>query len=145
MMHALLLAALAAVPIGLMQPPPPAAAAPAAAATTTEDLGYDAFCKKDEREKRRLFRAATPLQQSVLARTQIERWRETHRARQTPEQLAALDELWTLATPQLFERTPEGKARMATFEARASSVFTGTVLDQLSPYGPCIAVVVKRP
>lgn len=137
MLHALLLAALAAVSIGSLQTPPPAA--------PVEDLVYDAFCKKDEREKRRLFRAATPLQQSLLARTQIERWRETNRAEQTPEQLAVLEELWTLATPQLFERTAEGKARMATFEARAGSVFPGRVLDQLSPYGPCIAVVVKRP
>lgn len=134
MMHALLLAALVAVSIGSTQAPPPAPAAP-----TPEDLAYDTFCKKEEREKRRLFRAATPQQQSVLARTQIERWRETNRAQQTPEQLAVLQELWTLATPQLFERTPEGKARMASFEARASSVFPGRVLDQLSPYGPCIA------
>ena len=139
MMHALLLAALAAVSIGSMQAPPPAAAAPAA-----EDLAYDAFCKKDEREKRRLFRAATPQQQSILARTQIERWRQSNRAQQTPAQLAVLQELWTLATPQLFERTPEGKARMASFETRASSAFPGRVLDQLSPYGPCIPAAPQK-
>jgi hypothetical protein len=139
MMHALLLAALAAVSIGSIQTQPPPAAAP-----TTEELVYDTFCKKDEREKRRLFRAATPQQQSALARTQIERWRASNRAQQTPEQLAALQELWTLATPQLFERTPEGKARMASFEARASSAFPGRVLDQLSPYGPCIAATPDK-
>jgi hypothetical protein len=138
MMNALVLAAVAAVSIGSVQIAPPAAAAPAA------ELAYDTFCRKDEREKRRLFRAATPQQQSVLARTQIERWRESNRAQQTQEQLAVLQELWTLATPQLFERTPEGKARMASFETRASSAFPGRVLDQLSPYGPCIAARPDR-
>jgi hypothetical protein len=102
------------------------------------DLMYDTFCKKEEREKRTLFRAATPAQKSALARTQIERWRDANRAQQSTEQLTVLQELWAMATADMFERTPEGKTKLAAFEARAGSVYPGRILDQLSPFGPCV-------
>ena len=120
--------ALGLVAVLLLSGQPPADADPV----------YDTFCKKEERDKRTLFRAATPAQKSALARTQIERWRDANRAQQSTEQLAVLQELWTMATPDMFERTPEGKTKLATFEARAGSVFPGRILDQISPFGPCV-------
>jgi hypothetical protein len=120
--------------MGASQSPSPAPQTPPAAT----ELEYETYCKKEEREKRRLFRAATPSQKSLLARTQIERWREANRARLSKEQVAALQELWTMATAEIFDGSQEGKSRLAAFEARADSVFSGTEMDQISPYGPCV-------
>jgi hypothetical protein len=103
------------------------------------ELEYETYCKKEEKEKRRLFRAATPDQQSTLARTQIERWRDANRAQLSQEQVKVLQELWTMAVPAMFERTAEGKAKLADFEARADAAFSGAEMDAISPYGPCIA------
>jgi hypothetical protein len=114
---------------------PPASQAPPTAA----ELEYETYCKKEEKEKRRLFRAATPDQQSTLARTQIERWRDANRAQLSQEQVKVLQELWTMAVPAMFERTAEGKAKLADFEARADAAFSGAEMDAISPYGPCIA------
>jgi hypothetical protein len=96
-------------------------------------------CKEEEKEKRRLFRAATPDQQSALARTQIERWCDANRTQLSQEQVKVLQELWTMAVPAMFERTAEGKAKLADFEARADAAFSGAEMDAISPYGPCIA------
>ena len=48
-----------------------------AAAQTPAAIWYDTFCAQDEAEKKRVFRAATPEIKAVLARTQIERWRDS--------------------------------------------------------------------
>jgi hypothetical protein len=114
------------------------------AAPPATELAYDTFCKKEEREKRRLFRSATAEQKAALARTQIERWREVNRARLSKDQLTVLQDLWTMATPELFAATEEGRAKLAAFEARADPAFAGRELDQLSPYGPCIALPAAK-
>ena len=106
------------------------------------ELEYEAFCKKDEKEKRQLFRAATADQKAVLARTQMERWLEANRSSLSNEQLAVLQELIPTVTPDLFQSTSEAKARMQSFEARAGSVFKGIQLDAMGPSGPCLA---KKP
>lgn len=120
------------------QQSPPTITAPAAT-----EFAYETFCKKEERDKRQLFRAATPEQQSVLTRTQIERWRDANRTQLSTPQLAVLQELWTTATPQTFEgffdRTEQARAKRESWEALAGSAFRGRELDQISPYGPCIA------
>ena len=108
------------------------------------ELAYDTFCQKEEREKRRLFKAATPDQQSILTRTQIERWREANRARLTEEQLTVVQELWTMASAEMFARTKEGKDKIALFEARARSVFSGRERDEISPYGSCVAAKATK-
>jgi hypothetical protein len=108
-------------------------------APAASELEYETYCKKEEREKRRLFRAATAEQKSMLARTQLERWRDANRDRLSTEQIGVLQELRALATPAMFEGTKEGKATLATFEARADAVFSGAEMDEISPYGPCIA------
>jgi hypothetical protein len=103
------------------------------------ELEYEAFCKKDEKEKRRLFRAAPVDQKAVLARTQMERWLEANRSSLSNEQLAVLQELIPTVTADLFQSNSEAKAKMQSFEARASSVFKGIQLDEMGPSGPCLA------
>ena len=117
---------------------------PAENTPTAADLVYDTFCKKDEKEKRRLFRAATRAQKSALARAQLERWRDANRARLSQEQLTVVQELWNMATPEMFEGTEDGKARLASFEARADAAFSGRQMDEISPYGPCIPAAAKK-
>jgi len=107
------------------------------------DLEYDAFCKKDEKEKRRLFRAANPDQKAVLARTQMERWLETNRSSLSKDQLEVLQALIPTVTADLFGNTPDAKAKMQSFETRASSVFKGVQLDEMGPSGPCLPASKK--
>jgi hypothetical protein len=106
------------------------------------ELAYETFCKKEEPVRKKLFRAATKEQKSAMTRAQIERWREANRGRLTKEQLAALQELSDMATPAMFDATSEARRTMASFEARADSVFSGREMDELSPYGPCVS---KKP
>jgi hypothetical protein len=112
------------------QSPPSTAPLPA-------ELAYETFCKKAEPVRKKLFRAATPEQKSVLTRRQIERWREANRTRLTKEQHDALQALWTMATPAMFEATEAGRQAVEAFERRADAAFSGREMDELSPYGPC--------
>jgi hypothetical protein len=73
-----------------------------------------------------------------MTRAQIERWREANRTRLTKEQLDALQALWTMASPAMFEPTDAGRRALETFERRADAAFSGREMDELSPYGPCI-------
>jgi len=127
----------AALCVGLLsarhaqQPTPSTAPLPA-------ELAYETFCKKEEPVRKKLFRAASPEQKSAMTRAQIERWREANRTRLTKEQLDALQALWTMASPAMFEPTDAGRRALETFERRADAAFSGREMDELSPYGPCI-------
>lgn len=116
----------------LQQPPPSSASLPA-------ELAYETFCKKEEAVRKRLFRAATPEQKSILTRRQIERWREANLSRLSKTQLTTLQELWTMANPAMFEATEVGRRALEGFERRADAAFSGREMDALGPYGPCIA------
>jgi hypothetical protein len=103
------------------------------------ELVYDTYCKKEEREKRQLFRAATPAQKVTLVTTQLERWRDANRATVTKDQLATIEELLGMITVKLFEASDEGKTLIAKFEATARKAFSGRQMDEMAPGGPCIA------
>ena len=114
------------------QSPPSTAPLPA-------DLVYETFCKKEEPVRKKLFRAATREQKSVMTRAQIERWREANLSRISKAQLTALEELWTMASSAMFEPTDAGRQALEAFERRAGAAFSGRQMDELGPYGPCIA------
>ena len=118
------------------QTPPSSARLPA-------ELVYDAFCQKDEAARRKLFRSATAEQKSIMTRRQIERWREANLSRLSKTQLTTLQELWTMATPSMFEPTDAGRDAMESFEQRADAVFSGREMDELGPYGPCVAKAAR--
>ena len=103
------------------------------------ELVYETFCKKEEREKRLLFRAATAAQKVTLARTQLERWRDANQAAVTKDQLSTIEELLAMITVKLFDASDEGKSLIAKFEATARKAFSGRQMDEMAPDGPCIA------
>ena len=76
----------------------------------------------------------------MLARTQIERWRDANEARLSAEQLAAIKDLLAVATAETFalSRTDQ-RARLRPVEARAGALFQGRELDAMGPTGPCLA------
>jgi hypothetical protein len=111
-----------------------------AAAQTPATISYETYCQKDEAEKKQLFRSSTPENQSMLARTQIERWRDANEARLTAEQLAVIKELLAAATAETFalSRTDQ-RPRLWPVEARAGALFHGRELDAMGPTGPCLS------
>ena len=102
------------------------------------DLQYDAFCKKDEKEKRRLFEQPILIRKPSLRGRRWSAGSETNRSSLSKDQLEVLQALIPTVTADLFGNTPETKARMQSFEARASSVFRGVQLDEMGPSGPCL-------
>jgi hypothetical protein len=106
---------------------------------SASDLVYETYCKKEEREKRQLFRAAAADQRVTLTRTQLERWRDANHPGLTKEQVTAIDELMAMTTVKLFDESPAGKAMMERFEATADNAFTGRQMNEMAPFGPCIA------
>ena len=103
------------------------------------ELVYETYCKKEEREKRQLFRAATAAQKVTLARTQLERWRDANQAAVTKDQSSTIEELLAMITVKLFDASDEGKSLIAKFEATARTAFRGRQMDEMAPDGPCIA------
>jgi len=103
------------------------------------ELVYETYCKKEEREKRQLFRAATAAQKVTLTRTQLERWRDANQAAVTKDQSSTIEELLAMITVKLFDASDEGKSLIATFEATARKAFSGRQMDEMAPDGPCIA------
>jgi len=103
------------------------------------ELVYETYCKKEEREKRQLFRAATAAQKVTLARTQLERWRDANQAAVTKDHLSTIEELLAMITVKLFDASDEGKSLIAKFEATARKAFSGRQMDEMAPDGPCIA------
>ena len=131
----------AAVIIAFVATPAPAgrvlidqAASPPAAS----ELAYETWCRKEQPEKRQLFRAATAPQKVTLVTTQMERWRDANRSTITKEQATVLDELLKMVTEKMFEPSDAGKAMLEQFEATARA-FRGRQLDEMAPDGPCIA------
>lgn len=103
-------------------------------------ISYEAFCQLDEAEKKKRFRAAPSETQAMLARTQIERWREANQPGLTSEQLDVLKELLAVATAETFAlNSTERRARLSPVEARAGASFRGKELDEMGPTGPCLA------
>ena len=118
---------------GLQQQPPPSPA------PLPPELVYETFCQKEEPIRKKLFRSATAEQKSAMTRRQMERWREANQSRLSKTQLAALQELSTMATASMFEPTEAGREAMESFEQRAGAAFSGREMDELGPYGPCIS------
>jgi hypothetical protein len=110
------------------------AAAPAPAAIT-----YETYCQQDEAEKKKVFRAAAPETQAVLARTQVERWRDANQATLTAEQLDVIKELLSVTTVETFALSrADQRAKLSAVEARAGAAFKGRELDAMGPTGPCL-------
>jgi hypothetical protein len=131
-------AAVCASPLVGAQQPKPAVPAPSAA-----ELEYDTFCKKTQQEKRTLFRAATPAQKVVIARTQMERFRDANRARLSQEQLTLLAEFLALLTPTAFEDNKEAQAKLQALSNRVEKAFSNEDQDAMDRDGPCFPKVAK--
>jgi hypothetical protein len=116
---------------------------PAAPAPSAAELDYDTFCKKTQQEKRALFRAATPAQKAVIARTQMERFRDANRARLNKEQLTLLAEFLALLTPTVFEDNKEAQAKLEALSDRVENAFSNEDQDAMDRDGPCFPKVAK--
>ena len=137
-MSGYLLAFVTALTVGMVSAGPSQQSSPSPAPLPAE-LVYETFCQKDESARKKLFRSATVEQKSVMTRRQIDRWREANLSRLSQTQLTALQELWTMATPAMLEPTEAGRQAMESFERLADAAFSGKEMDELGPYGPCIA------
>ena len=116
-----------------------AVAAFQAAVQTPAAISYETFCQQDEGEKKKVFRAAAPEIKAVLARTQIERWRDANRPRLTPDQLDVIRELLAVSTAETFALSRQDqRVRLSSVEARAGAAFSGRELDAMAPTGPCL-------
>jgi hypothetical protein len=112
-------------------------------------MSYETYCQKDSREKREAFRTFTPEHRILIAKTQLERWREANRPRLKGDQLALIEEWITVALPAEFTRpkAPDAEAKLKALEPRLIAAFTEAELDAMDQHGPCIAkkTVAKRP
>ena len=114
-------------------PGPPAAA----------ELEYDTYCKKTQQEKRALFRAGTPDQKNLIARRQVERWRDANRAKLSKEQLTLLGDFVAIITPALFSGDKDAQAKLEAVGKRMEEAFTSAQIDEMDRDGPCMPKVVK--
>ena len=109
------------------------------AAQTPAVISYESYCRQDEAEKKKAFRAAPPEVQAMLARTQVERWRDANQASLTAEQLDVIKELLSVTTAETFALSrADQRARLSAVEARAGAAFKGRELDAMGPTGPCL-------
>jgi predicted cobalt transporter CbtA len=110
-----------------------------AATQTPAVISYETYCRQDEAEKKQVFRAAPPETKAVLARTQIERWRDANQATLTAEQLDVIKELLSVTTVETFALSrADQRTKLSAVEARAGAAFKGRELDAMGPTGPCL-------
>lgn len=105
-------------------------------------MDYEDFCKRPADEKRQVFDAITAENRAVLARTQIERWRDANQKRLTPPQLASLKDMLELMTPDLYRpesRTEAMVKGMRDLEQKQIALFTREDLLDMQLSGPCLA------
>lgn len=114
-------------------PGPPAAA----------ELEYDTYCKKTQQEKRSLFRAATPDQKSMIARRQVERWRDANQPKLSKEQITMLGDFLAIITPALFSGDKDAQAKLEALGKQLGGAFTNAQIDEMDRDGPCFAKVAK--
>ena len=102
-------------------------------------ITYETHCQQDEAAKRAAFRAAAPEVKAMLARTQIERWRDANQATLTAEQLDVIKELLSVTTVETFAlNRADQRTKLSAVEARAGAAFKGRELDAMGPSGPCL-------
>ena len=110
-------------------------------------IDYETYCKlPDAGAKKAAFNATTAEIRGMLARTQIERWRDANQARLDDKQKAVLAELIQSITSDSYAGGSQGeKARVKTREviARFEPLFTRAELMAMQPDAPCLAK--KRP
>lgn len=119
--------------LGSAQQSKPAPPAPAAA-----ELEYDTYCKKTQQEKRSLFRAGTPDQKNLIARRQVERWRDANQAKLSKEQLTLLGDFLAIITPALFSGDKDAQANLEAIGKRMEGAFTSAQIDEMDRDGPCM-------
>jgi hypothetical protein len=108
-------------------------------AAQTPVISYESYCQQDEADKKKAFRASPPEIQAMLARTQVERWRDANQATLTAEQLDVIKELLSVTTAETFALSrAEQRAKLSAVEARAGAAFKGRELDAMGPTGPCL-------
>ena len=115
------------------------------AGQAAQDSAYEAFCKLDDVQlKREAFLKASPENRAVLVRTQLERWRDAHRAKLNERQLSSLASLIASITSDTYAEGPKGEEARAKSRPLAEAqvqLFTPEEMQAMQPTGPCIAKV----
>jgi hypothetical protein len=106
-------------------------------------MPYDTYCQMERTEKRAAFKAMPAEHRVVLARTQMERWRDANRARLSEAQLGLLKELIAATTPAMYGGGSEAEQRHAkelaeTLERRVDALFTNDERRALRYDAPCV-------
>jgi hypothetical protein len=125
-------------PQATAQTPPPAPP-PAATAIT-----YESYCARPTLEKRDLWRTLTPEQRTMLAVTQLERFRHANRSRLKAEQITLLD-TWIGLAPLEFvrPRLPDLDAKLGPVAKQLEASFSKEDQEAMDQYGPCYPKPVK--
>jgi hypothetical protein len=107
-------------------PPPEPHVVPAIAAAT-----YENFTKVEPRHRVGLFHRLTQWNRATLMREQLERWRQQHADRFSPEQLSAVAEYLSILD-QLVSGTRASRDRELAVKERLEKLFTAAELQQAS-------------
>lgn len=112
-------------------------------ASSGKPMPYDTYCQMERTEKRAAFKSMPADHRVQLARTHMERWRDTNRAKLSEAQLGLLKEMIAALTPAMYGGGSEADQKKArelgeALEERADALFTNDERRALRYDAPCV-------
>jgi len=112
------------------------------ASQAPQKMAYEAFCSlPDAQAKIAAFNQVTPDNRAELVKTQIERWPEANKSRLSPPQLALLDQMHALITPEAYTvgaGQEDARNKMRDLEPKLAELFTVTDRQFMQINAPCL-------
>ena len=114
----------------------------AAGRQAPQKVTYDTFCSLPDEAKRAAFNTATPEEKAAVMKTHVERWRGANKSRLSAPQLALLDQMVAVITPESYTPGPGREAaqnRMRALEPKLAELFSpDDIQAAMQPSGPCL-------
>jgi hypothetical protein len=116
-----------------------------AARQASQKMTYETFCNlPDAQAKRAAFNAVTPDNRAELVKAQLERWREANKSRLSQAQLALLDQMHELVTPESYTAGPaqeSARDKIRALEPKMAELFSMADRQAMQPNAPCLPKV----